>query len=277
MPNLFIYCLNTSTVQAHKLPLPQLVDLTADAGYGAIEPWIGEIESYRNAGGSLKDLAKRIADRGLKVASAIGFAAWLTDDETERAKQLEIARRDMDLVAQIGGSLIAAPPMGYQDRTDLNLHTAAERYAALFDIGQQIGVTPLVEVWGFSKSLNKLGEAAFIAIESGRPGAAILADVYHLFKGGSPISGLRLLNGKHLPLFHMNDYPSQFTRQAITDADRVYPGDGVAPLRDILDTLREIGAAPFLSLELFNKEYWKQDPMTIATTGLAKMKRVVEA
>ena len=30
-----------------------------------------------------------------------------------------------------------------------------------------------------------------------------------------------------------------------------------------------------LSLELFNPEYWKQDAMTVATEGLAKVKAAV--
>jgi hypothetical protein len=29
-------------------------------------------------------------------------------------------------------------------------------------------------------------------------------------------------------------------------------------------------------LELFNKEYWKQDPLEVAKTGLMKMKKVAE-
>ena len=36
-----------------------------------------------------------------------------------------------------------------------------------------------------------------------------------------------------------------------------------------------MGAAPALSLELFNKDYWKQDALEVAKTGLAKMKAVV--
>ena len=52
---------------------------------------------------------------------------------------------------------------------------------------------PQVEVWGFSKPLSRLGEAAMVAIESGHPQACVLADVYHLYKGGSGLRGLRLL------------------------------------------------------------------------------------
>ena len=36
-----------------------------------------------------------------------------------------------------------------------------------------------------------------------------------------------------------------------------------------------MGGTKVLSLELFNPEYWKSDLLTIAKTGLEKMKKVV--
>jgi sugar phosphate isomerase/epimerase len=132
-------------------------------------------------------------------------------------------------------------------------------------------------VWGFSKNLSRLGETAFVAIESNHPDACILPDVYHLYKGGSDFEGLSLISGAAIHVFHMNDYPDQPPRGEISDAHRVYPGDGVAPLSHILRTLFDNGFGGVLSLELFNRDYWKQDPMLVARTGLEKMKASVEA
>lgn len=271
----FTYCLNTSTIAGQKLSLPAMVDLAAKAGFKAIEPWIGEIIAYQKQGGSLNDLRRQIDDRGLVVASAIGFAQWIVDDDTARRAGLAEARRDIDLVAQLGGRFIAAPPVGHHEKAGLDLLAAAGRYADLFDLAKPLGVTPLLEIWGPSKSLHRLGEALFIAAESQRP-AQLLLDVFHLYKGGSTYAGLRLLNGKCLPVFHVNDYPANPPREQITDAYRVYPGDGVAPLKELISTLRDIGATSFLSLELFNADYYQQDPMTVLTTGLDKMRQVVE-
>jgi sugar phosphate isomerase/epimerase len=271
----FTYCLNTSTIAGQKLSLPAMIDLTAAAGFKAIEPWIGEIIAYEKQGGSLIDLRKRIEDRGLAVASAIGFAQWIVDDDNGRKAGLAEARRDIDLVAQLGGRHIAAPPVGHHEKPGLDLLAAARRYADLFDLAKPFGVTPLLEIWGPSKSLHRLGEALFIAAESQRP-AQLLLDVYHLYKGGSTHAGLRLLNGRQLPVFHVNDYPANPPRDQVTDAHRVYPGDGVAPLKEIFTTLRDIGATSFLSLELFNADYYQQDPMTVLTTGLRKLREAVE-
>jgi sugar phosphate isomerase/epimerase len=113
-----------------------------------------------------------------------------------------------------------------------------------------------------------------VAMESGHPRACVLPDVYHLYKGGSDFSGLKLLNGTSIHVFHMNDYPADPPRHAIKDADRVYPGDGMAPLADILDTLGEIGFDGYLSIELFNPTYWQQDPQEVARTAISKLKAI---
>jgi 2-keto-myo-inositol isomerase len=271
----FRFMLNTATIMGQKLSPAEEVDVAAKAGYQAIEPWVPKLHEYVKGGGSLKDLAKRVRDRGLSVESAIGFAEWVVDDDAARKKGLEQAKRDMDLVRQIGGKRIAAPPAGATERGGLDLMKVAERYRALLEVGAKLDVVPQVEVWGFSKNLSRLGETALVAIESRHPGACVLADVFHLHKGGSGFTGLKLLGPAALQVFHMNDYPADPPREKITDASRVYPGDGVAPLVPMLRDLHALGFRGLLSLELFNRDYWKQDALAVAKTGLAKMRAVV--
>jgi len=147
----------------------------------------------------------------------------------------------------------------------------------LLDIGDQVGVVPQVEFWGPSQTLSRLGEAALIALESGHPQACILADVYHLYKGGSNFKSVKLLAGSAMHVLHFNDYPPDPPRASITDTQRVYPGDGIAPLKDLLRDLRAMGFRGVLSLELFNRDYWKQDALTVARTGLEKMRTAVRS
>ena len=78
-------------------------------------------------------------------------------------------------------------------------------------------------------------------------------------------------------VFHINDYPADPPRASIQDAHRVFPGDGVCPLEEIIAMLLSGGFQGFFSLELFNPEYWKRDALEVAVKGLAKSKAVVEA
>src|SRR5688500_12522582 len=54
----FGYCFNTSTIRGQKLPLDQVVDVVAKAGWNGIEPWMDEINRYTEGGGKLADLRK---------------------------------------------------------------------------------------------------------------------------------------------------------------------------------------------------------------------------
>jgi sugar phosphate isomerase/epimerase len=277
-PEPFRYCLNTSTLRGFSLTLDQLVDIAAAAGYEAIEPWVDELDRFEADGGDLRALGGRIRDLGLTVESAIGFFNWVDDDPQVRETGLLEARRSMAAVARIGGQAIAAPAFGVHSAGSPTIHLgdAAARYHRLCDIGDEMGVRPLLELWGFSANLSRVGDVLFVAAESGHASASLLLDIYHLYKGGSPVSSLRLLSSEAVGLFHVNDYPA-IAPSEITDADRVYPGDGVAPLGEALRLLHRIGYQGALSLELFNPSYWQQEPLLVAKTGLVKLKAVVDA
>jgi 2-keto-myo-inositol isomerase len=271
----FRFCLNTATLMGQKPDPVEVIEIASRAGYQGVEPWVGDLERFAQQGGSLRDLRQRYRDKGLTVESAIAFPEWLVDDPARRKKGLEDARRAMDVVRQVGGTRLAAPPAGATHQADLPLLTATERYRALLEIGDGLGVVPQAELWGFSKTLGRLGEVVGVAVESGHPRACVLPDVYHLYKGGSGFGGVRLLNADALHVVHFNDYPADPPRAAITDAARIYPGDGVAPLKQLVRDLNRLGFRGALSLELFNRDYWKQDALTVARTGLEKMKAVV--
>ena len=271
----FSYCLNTSTIRGKNLDIVAELEVTAKAGYDGIEIWLRKLHAYVENGGKLSELRKRIEDLGLTVESAIGFARWIVDDDAERAKGLEEAKRDMDALAQIGAKRIAAPPAGATREPGLDLFKAAERYRKLLEIGDQTGVVPQVEIWGPSANLHRLGEAVLVAVEADHPKACLLPDVYHIFRGGSGFEGLGLLAGDFIQVFHFNDYPAEPPRTEMNDSHRVYPGDGVAPITSIIEMLLANGSTAALSLELFNRDYWAQDPLHVAKTGLAKMKNEV--
>src|SRR5258708_1927534 len=99
----FGFSLNTSTIMGQKVGIVREVEIAAEAGYDAIEPWMGTLSDYVMQGGSLKDLGKRIRDLGLTVESAIGFAQWIVDDDAARENGLEQEKRDMETPGHMGG------------------------------------------------------------------------------------------------------------------------------------------------------------------------------
>ncbi len=273
----FKLCLNMSTIRGQELDAAEEIEVAGKAGYDAIEPWFRRIKEYTESGGSLKDLKKRIDDHGLTVESAIGFAPWAVNDPDKRAAGLEEAKRDMDTIAQLGGMRIAAPPAGVGKKEVVTLDDAADRYRALLELGDEMGVVPQVEMWGGHHTIGTVEKALYVAIRAGHPGACFLGDVYHTYKGGSSFESILLMGPHALKNYHMNDYPADPPRETINDSHRVFPGDGVAPVVEILKKFKEVGAYPSLSLELFNKTYWEMPALECAKVGLEKMQAVVAA
>ncbi|RIV22429.1 sugar phosphate isomerase/epimerase [Fibrisoma montanum] len=274
----FTHCLNMSTIRGHKLGFVKELETASKAGFRSVEIWVDTLLNYLKEGKTPADARKQIGDLGITVENAIGFAPWIIDNDADRAKGLEQMKREMDILAQVGCKRVAAPPVGAQTPNSplIDLRKAAERYRAVLDIGTQTGVTPHLELWGFSRNLNRLSDVMYVAVESGHPSARLLLDVYHLFKGGSSLDSLPLVGKPAIEIFHVNDYPANLPAANITDADRVYTGDGVAPIRQILQTIRNPDRPIILSLEVFNKNYYAQDPLQVAQSGLAKMKAVTQ-
>ena len=156
-------------------------------------------------GGTLKDLGKRIADAGLTVEDAIAFNSFLDDDDARRAASMEKLKIDMDKVAQIGGKRIAAPPGN--NRAAVSLDNAAKYYREALEMGEKMGVQPLLELWGTHPVLGPLSHGIYVTVAAGRADASLLLDVFHLYKSGTPFTALKQINGASLHVMHLNDYP----------------------------------------------------------------------
>jgi len=273
----FTLCLNLSTIRGQNLGFVKELEVASKAGFRSVEIWMNTLQTYLDQGGTLADARKRLGDLGLQVENAIGFASWIVDDVATRTKGVGQLKQEMEMLAQLGCKRTAAPPMGATQEPGLDLKKAAERYRTILEIGDQTGVVPQLEMWGFSKNLSRVSEVLYVAVESGHPSARVLLDVYHLYKGGSSLDSLPLVGKAGIEVFHINDYLSTASPATITDADRIYPGDGAAPIQRILQTIRNPDRPIVLSFEVFNKGYYAQDALVVAQTALTKMKAVTKA
>lgn len=271
----FRFCLNTSTIMGQQPGLIKSIEIAAKAGYDGLELWVNDIKDYLAKGNTLQSLADFIKSKGLVVEDAISFTTWLVDDDTKRKAGLAELEDEMKMMSVLGCHRIAAPPMGLEEGTVIDYKKAGARYKEILALGRKYNVMPLLEFWGASGTLYNFGQALAIAAAADDPDVKILPDVYHLFRGGSGFNCLKMVNGKLIDIIHMNDYPANKPVEQQTDSDRVYPGDGTAPLKQILTDLMAMGGTKVLSLELFNETYWKQDAQLVATTGLQKMKQLV--
>lgn len=264
--------MNTSTIRP--ATFEEKLRVTADAGWDGIEPWIDELEKYEEEGGDLKELNKRIKDMGLYVPNIIGL--WNAMPATAEAFEhsLPETRERMRRAADVGSIHIAAIPG--PDREDFDLKRGAEMYSELMRIGREdYGITVAFEFVGFFKGVHRLGQACAVALDTNDEKACLIMDTFHLFRGGSGFNGLGLIQGDLIANFHVNDVPADVPREEQGDEHRVYPGDGILPTSQILQTLQKIGYDKALSLEIFKREYWELPPEQVAADGLRKLRTCI--
>lgn len=274
----FTYSLNMSTIKGQNLGFIKELQIAAKAGFRSVEIWINTFESYLQNGGSATEAKKIIDDLGIVVENAIGFAKWVVDDKATRTAALTQLHSEMEALAKIGCKRIAAPPAGAngKDVPLIELNVVTERYLTILEMGKQTGVMPILEMWGSSVNLRKISEVLYVVTECGDKSARILLDIFHIFKGGSSFDSVAFVGKPAIDIIHLNDYPSGIAPAKISEPDRIYPGDGIAPIRQVLQTIKDPDKPIVLSLELFNQSYYKQDALLVAQTGLAKMKAVAE-
>jgi len=266
----FIYCLNTSTIRP--TPLLEKIEVAGKAGYAAIEPWNDEITAYLDQGGTHSELKGALANTGLKVVSMIALHGWITSEGAEHRRVLDDCRRRMAQAVDLGSPYIVASP----PQEVVNLNRASDRFGELIGIGAQLGVMPSMEFLGFVDGIKNVASAWAIAAGTGDPRATVVADVFHMMRGGGSIDDLLTLTGDQVACFHINDLPADPNPLIQKDEDRVMVGDGIADLPRVIANLRSIGYSGPLSLELFNSRLWAQDPLHVAKTGLERIRDLVE-
>lgn len=259
------YCLNSSTIRP--APLMEKIQIAAEAGYEAIELWNDDLTAHQEAGGSLRDVAQALSDRGLAAPTCIAVHGWLGSTGTAHEQAIEEAKRRMQQAVEVGAQyVIASPPM---DPFDLSRGGAD--YRELLEVGAEIGVRPAMEYLGFMKSVYTIDQAWQIVGDADHPDASIIMDPFHILRGGGPIESIAKVPGEKVAIWHWNDAPGDKPFSEQSDADRVLPGDGVGPLREIEQLALAQGYEGYVSLELFNLDLWNQDPIEVAKIGMEKM------
>lgn len=266
-------CLDTATIRPVK-GLEQKVDIAIKAGYDAIEPWDNELEEYEKGGGNLKKLGEKIRKAGLFVPSMIGLWGCIPKNEEEFQKSLPATRNRMRMASEIGCTYVQAIPNAVGEGYDHNFVVSC--YRRLLEIGiKEYNVIPsLVFVKMFP--LKTMGQATAIALDADHPSAKIIPDVYHMYISKGGFEGMRSLNGNLFAIFQFNDAPKGMEIDRMEDKHRVFPGDGILPLPQILKDLKHIGFNGCVSLELYNPEYHQMDPLEVVKIGLQKTLKVIK-
>ncbi len=260
--------------QATTLPNGFAADVTgyADGGCHAIEVWLTKLETHLEAN-SADDTRKLLADRGTVLAAAAYQGGLLLSQGPQRAAHFDHFKRRLDLCQTFGiktmvlvADFVRQVDVVALQRATLSLIEAA-RWAAGF------GVTLALEFRGTDTFCSCL-DTALSLVECGEPNVGVCLDVFHYYKGPSKPEDLERLTAANLAHVQVCDVPG-VPRELMTDADRVFPGEGDFRLGPVVSRLREIGYQGWVSLELMNPVVWRSKPSQVAELAMAALQRLL--
>lgn len=269
-------CLDTTTL-AKDIPLEKKIELAADAGFDAIEPWDRELTAHEKNGGDLNDLGRKIRDLGLFVPSVIGLWGCMAHTKDEYTARLDEQKNRLRMISAIGSQHVQVIP-DFKEKERFNKETAAWCYRQISELAAtdydiQTGVIFL----NFMPQLKTIADATEVAMLADWPDAKIIPDTYHLYHGQGKLNSLRHLNGDFIAIFQFADAPEGLeVMDGFCDKHRVLPGDGMLPLVESLQILRDIHFTGCISLELYNPEYRKREPVAFLKEAHAKTLAVIE-
>ncbi len=250
-----IPCINQATV----LPSDTLEFITKakEAGFSFAELDIGKVEEAVQKNGLAK-LKETIKGEQMKIVSLNAIENYPILTEDDMAKSLARCERIFELSRELECEVVVVNPnefeMGQKERAekafDSFIMTAAE-------IAKGFSVRLGYEFVSYENRIVDTLTESMSGLSRWDSGIGLVLDVFHLFRTRENITQIPDHLMDHVWIFHVNDAPAT-SLSALRDTDRVFPGEGVINIREILETLRARGFNGPVSLELFNADYWKQ-------------------
>ena len=245
-------------------PKEKFIESAQKAGFPAIEfSWKTVVEAFQKD--EIGDLARMVKAHNLTVCSINGPDSIGPGPEGELEKLLLESEKVAAAARTLGCELLlpSACPVKDTVPSDAVIGQAVEFVDRLAETcGEDIRIG--YEFVGLkSFNVQDLKTAQELVRRVGRKNVGIVVDSFHMYLQNTPFSDVAKMDKRELFLVHVNDSKPGAV-EALTDADRVYPGQGVMRLGELRSSLNDIGYRGFVCLELFNRSYWKDDPEVVA-------------
>ena len=145
--------------------------------------------------------------------------------------------------------------------TENDYKTGVDNMREVGDIGKQFGMSVSVEATRASTFIASLPTMLRMTRAAGN--VSPLLDFYHFWSGPNKLADLDAIRAGEIGHVHFQDVPDM-PRELLDQTTRVIPGDGVAPVVEILRKLDEKKYTGPLSVELFLPNFQQGNAFEIA-------------
>ena len=235
----------------------------AKAGVRLVEPNLLKVREFAQKQGGPAAAKRLLDDLGLRPASNSNQLFLMEPGET-RLKSLEELKWKVELIQAIGGDRLVTPSAGTGNYTEDDFKRGVDHMREAAEIARPFAVTLMLEFARTSRFAGSLATALTLVRETNHPNYRVMMDTYHFWGGISKFEDLELLRDGELHHLHFEDVPASPFRELQGQPHRVFPGEGIAPLRRIVEVLKAKKYTGAVSFETFNPQIQKTDPYEVA-------------
>ena len=244
-------------------PLSDVLRIARDTGWNAIE--LRRVDFARAAaqGRGADAVLDQVQASGLPVACVGVELGWMGATGEERRRLLGVFEESCRWAQALGCPTVMSPvdkgPAG-------DLEGAVGSLREVGAIAARHGVRLALEFNALCEYWNTLPRVRDLARRAAHPGCGLLIDTYHLGKSGAKPEDLDDLDVTEIAYVQYSDVPRDPKPGANTD--RLPPGQGTVPFREIFGRIGKKGYAGYLSYEAPNPAAWARDASAVAREAL---------
>lgn len=247
----------------------------AKAGVRLVEPNLLKVREFAQKEGGPAAAKRLLDDLGLLPASTSN-QLFLMEPGEQRLKSIEELKWKVELIQAIGADRIVTPSAGTGNYTLDDYKRGVDNMREAAEIARPYNVTLMLEHARSSRFVGSLPTALKMVRETNHPNYRVMLDTYHFWGGISKFEDLALLRDGELHHLHFEDVPADPPREIQGQPHRVFPGEGVAPLRRIIEVLKTKKYAGAVSFESFTPQVQAADPYQVAMRVRAAIEPLIK-
>ncbi|VWX62758.1 conserved hypothetical protein [Burkholderiales bacterium 8X] len=258
------------------------LDCMRAAGFSGIELWARDLIAYP---GGVEKAAERVKASGLRVTDFQPLRDFECAPDAMRPHRLEMAREQLRQMALVGADLLlvcsTTSPLAIDDA-----ERAAGDLRTLADLAEPLGIRICYEALSWGRHVNRWEQAWDIVRRCDHPAVGLNLDSFHMSVKGDDtpetLAALGEVPTSKIFLVQLADYFFEYgNRQAdlieLARHQRLFPGEGLHDMRDMVRLLEERGYGGHYTFEVFNDDYLNSDPMVVAERGMKSARWMSDA
>ena len=247
------------------------------AGFDLVELWASKLRSYLETH-TIAELRALLTENDVEPYS-INSIEHITFRTTEDYESIKAQCGELAAIAgQLACPYIVVVPGRLPDAgatKDQIVEESVRVLNELADIAEPYGVSLAFEFLGqVDCSVQTLDLCNEIVETVNRNSVGNVIDTFHFYAGNSTFEAIDSMRPEKLFIFHIND-AEDLPKEQLTDAQRLYPGEGILPIAEIKQHFDKIGYDRMVSIEIFRPEYWDEDPFEVARKAKAATEQVL--